>query len=232
MPFSSRESCLPRRRHENYAGMTMDKKMLVGVIIKRLKKEFPVLKCGLDFNNPFELLVSTILSAQSTDVHVNKVAKTLFMKYRTVKDFAAADRAVLEKDVSSVNFYRNKAQNIQNAAKIIVERFGGAVPQTMEELVTLPGVARKTANIVLYNAFGITEGIAVDTHVIRLAGRLGLTENTDPVKIEQDLMEITPKKEWGNLTHLLIYHGRKTCQARKMMHSECVLRDICPSKNL
>lgn len=201
-------------------------------IIKRLKKEFPVLKSALDFSNPFQLLVATILSAQTTDSHVNKVTETLFRKYKSVRDFSGVDPAVLEKDVSSVNFYRNKAKNIQNAAKMIIEKFNGEVPRTMEELVSLPGVARKTGNIVLYNAFGITDGIAVDTHVIRLANRLGLTKHDDPVKIEKDLMEIAPKKEWGNLTHLLIYHGRKTCQARKMMHSECVLRDICPSKDL
>jgi endonuclease-3 len=212
--------------------MAKDKKVLMAEIIKRLKKEFHVLKSALDFSNPFQLLVATILSAQTTDNHVNKVTETLFRKYKNVRDFAQADPAVLEKDVSSVNFYRNKAKNIQNAAKIIQEKFNGEVPRTMEELVSLPGVARKTGNIVLYNAFGITDGIAVDTHVIRLANRLGLTKHDDPVKIEKDLMEITPKKEWGNLTHLLIYHGRKTCQARKMMHAECVLRDICPSRDL
>jgi endonuclease III len=212
--------------------MIKDKKALMAEIIKRLKKEFPVLKSALDFSNPFQLLVATILSAQTTDNHVNKVTGTLFKKYKGVKDFANADPSVLEKDVSSVNFYRNKAKNIQNAAKMIIDKFGGEVPRTMEELVSLPGVARKTGNIVLYNAFGITDGIAVDTHVIRLANRLGLTKHDDPVKIEKDLMEIAPKKEWGNLTHLLIYHGRKTCQARKMMHAGCVLRDICPSRDL
>jgi endonuclease-3 len=212
--------------------MAKDNKALMAEIIKRLKKEFPVLKPALDFSDSFQLLVATILSAQTTDTHVNKVTETLFRKYKSVRDFAQAGPAALEKDVSSVNFYRNKAKNIQNAAKIIIEKFNGEVPRTMEELVSLPGVARKTGNIVLYNAFGITDGIAVDTHVIRLANRLGLTKHDDPVKIEKDLMEITPKKEWGNLTHLLIFHGRKTCQARKMMHSECVLRDICPSKDL
>jgi endonuclease III len=209
-----------------------DKKALMLQIIKRLKKEFPVLKSALNFNNPFELLVATILSAQTTDILVNKVTSGLFRKYANVRDFAMADRAALEKDLSSVNFYRNKARNIQDTAKIILEKFGGEVPQTMEELVSLPGVARKTGNIVLYNAFGITDGIAVDTHVIRLANRLGLTKQDDPVKIEKDLMEITPKKEWGNLTHLLIYHGRKTCGAKKPLHSECVLFDICPSREL
>jgi len=210
----------------------MDKKEVMAEIIRKLKKEYPVLKSALNFSSPFELLAATILSAQTTDVHVNKVTETLFKKYKNVNDFANTDPATLEKDVSSVNFYRNKARNIQNAARIIIEKFNGEVPRTMEDLISLPGVARKTANIVLYNVFGIIEGIAVDTHVIRLAGRLGLTKNEDPVKIEKDLMEIVPKKEWGNITHLLIFHGRKICQAKKPIHKDCVLFDICPSRNI
>ncbi len=210
----------------------MDKRIMMAEIIKRLKKEYPVLKSALNFSNPFQLLAATILSAQTTDLHVNKVTEILFKKYNGVKDFASANPAVLEKDVSTVNFYRNKARNIQNAAKIIIEKFGGEVPKSMEELISLPGVARKTANIVLYNAYGIIEGIAVDTHVIRLSSRLGLTKNDDPMKIERDLMEMTPKKEWGNITHLLIFHGRKVCQAKKPMHDACVLYDICPSNNI
>jgi endonuclease-3 len=210
----------------------MDKKEVMAEIIRKLKKEYPVLKSALNFSSPFELLAATILSAQTTDVHVNKVTETLFKKYKNVNDFANTDSATLEKDVSSVNFYRNKARNIQNAARIIIEKFNGEVPRTMEDLISLPGVARKTANIVLYNVFGIIEGIAVDTHVIRLAGRLGLTKNEDPVKIEKDLMEIVPKKEWGNITHLLIFHGRKICQAKKPIHKDCVLFDICPSRNI
>jgi endonuclease-3 len=210
----------------------MDKKEVMAEIIRKLKKEYPVLKSALNFSSPFELLAATILSAQTTDVHVNKVTETLFKKYKNVNDFANTDSATLEKDVSSVNFYRNKARNIQNAARIIIEKFNGEVPRTMEDLISLPGVARKTANIVLYNVFGIIEGIAVDTHVIRLTGRLGLTKNEDPVKIEKDLMEIVPKKEWGNITHLLIFHGRKICQAKKPMHRDCVLFDICPSRNI
>lgn len=212
--------------------MEMDKKEVMAEIIRKLKKEYPVLKSALNFSSPFELLAATILSAQTTDVHVNKVTETLFKKYKNVNDFANTDPATLEKDVSSVNFYRNKARNIQNAARIIIEKFNGEVPRTMEDLISLPGVARKTANIVLYNVFGIIEGIAVDTHVIRLAGRLGLTKNEDPVKIEKDLMEVVPKKEWGNITHLLIFHGRKICQAKKPMHKDCVLFDICPSRNI
>ena len=210
----------------------MDKKEVMAEIIRKLKKEYPVLKSALNFSSPFELLAATILSAQTTDVHVNKVTETLFKKYKNVNDFANTDPATLEKDVSSVNFYRNKARNIQNAARIIIEKFNGEVPRTMEDLISLPGVARKTANIVLYNVFGIIEGIAVDTHVIRLAGRLGLTKNEDPVKIEKDLMEVVPKKEWGNITHLLIFHGRKICQAKKPIHKDCVLFDICPSRNI
>lgn len=208
----------------------MDKKEMAIEVIRRLKKEFPVIKTALDFSNPFELLTATILSAQTTDVHVNKVTEPLFRKYKSVNDFANVDLATLEKDLSSINFYRNKSKNIQSTAKIVVEKFGGEVPRTMEDLTSLPGVARKTANIILFNVYGINEGIAVDTHVRRVAGRLGLTKNDDPVKIEKDLMEIIPKKEWGNITHLLIFHGRKTCQAKKPLHDKCVLVDICPSK--
>jgi endonuclease-3 len=201
-------------------------------IIERLKKEYPEPKTALSFSNPFELLIATILSAQSTDLHVNKVTENLFKKYRSVKDYANVSSEALQKDMSSINFYRTKARNIHESAKIIVENFNSKVPKTMEELVTLPGVARKTANIILSNAYGIDEGIAVDTHVKRLANRLGLTKNEDPVKIEKDLMEITPKSEWGNLSHLLIFHGRKICQAKKPKHRECVLYDICPSRNI
>ena len=201
-------------------------------IIKRLKKEYPEPKTVLAFSNPFDLLVATVLSAQTTDVHVNKVTENLFKKYKSVKDYADVSIETLQKDVSSINFYRTKAKNIHKSAKMIVENFNSKVPETMEELITLPGVARKTANIILSNAYGINEGIAVDTHVKRLANRLGLTKNEDPVKIEKDLMEITAKSEWGNLSHLLIFHGRKICQAKKPDHKECVLYDICPSRNI
>lgn len=201
-------------------------------VIKRLKKEYPGPKTALNFTDPFELLVATILSAQTTDVHVNKVTERLFKKYRTVKDYADVPLDTLKQDIRSVNFYNNKAKNIQAAAKMILGKFGSRVPKTMEELISLPGVARKTANIVLSNAFGINEGIAVDTHVKRVSYRLGLTKNEDPVKIERDLMEMTPKAEWGTLSHLLIFHGRKICQAKKPGHSECVLFDICPSRDI
>jgi endonuclease III len=209
----------------------MDTKGKAHEIIKLLKKEYPELKTVLHFGTPFELLVATILSAQTTDVLVNKITETLFKKYRTLKDYAEAPIETLQKDISSVNFYKTKAKNIQNTAKLIIEQFSSKVPKTMGELTSLPGVARKTANIILFNAYGINEGVAVDTHVKRLANRLGLTRNEDPVKIEQDLMKLIPKDEWGNITHLLIFHGRKICRARNPNHSECVLYNICPSKN-
>ncbi|HAK88055.1 MAG: endonuclease III [Nitrospirae bacterium GWC2_46_6] len=210
----------------------MDLKEQVSEILKRLRKEYPDPKTALTFGSPFELLVATILSAQATDVHVNKVTEKLFKKYKSIKDYSNADPDMLRKDVSSINFYRNKAKNIQASAKMIIERFNSKVPNTMDELTTLPGVARKTANIILSNVYGINEGIAVDTHVRRLAQRLGLTKNEDPVKIEKELMAVTPQKEWSNISHLLIFHGRKVCQAKKPMHKECVLYDICPSRNI
>jgi endonuclease-3 len=209
----------------------MDTKKQVTEILKRLKKEYAgTPQTALLYSTPFELLVATILSAQTTDVQVNKVTEKLFKTYRTIEDFANSSPEKLEKDVASVNFYRNKAKNICNAAHMILRQYGGNVPQNMEDLITLPGVARKTANIVLSSAYGINEGIAVDTHVKRLANRLGLTKHDDPVKIETDLVKITPRKEWGNLSHLLIFHGREICVARKPDHDACVLFDICPSK--
>jgi endonuclease-3 len=211
----------------------MDKKDKVAQIITRLKKEYSgTPQTVLRFNTPFELLVATIMSAQTTDVLVNKVTELLFKKYRSPEDFVNASPETLAQDIRSVNFFNNKAKNIHKTAMMIVEQFNGAVPQTMEELVSLPGVARKTANIVLSSAFGINEGIAVDTHVKRLAFRLGLTMYDDPVKIEQDLIAVTPKKEWGSLSHLLIFHGRAVCQAQRPKHNECVLFDICPSNRV
>jgi endonuclease-3 len=201
-------------------------------IIRRLKKEYPKPKTALNFKSPFELLVATILSAQATDAHVNKVTDNLFRKYKSVKDYKGASPEAFQHDLSSINFYKTKAKNIQAAAKMIDEHFDSKVPKTMDELTSLPGVARKTANIILSNVYGIHEGIAVDTHVKRLSYRLGLTKHEDPVKIEQDLMAITPKKDWGTLSHLLIFHGRKVCQAKKPNHGECVLCDICPSKDI
>ncbi len=210
----------------------MDRENQAEEILRRLKKLYPGPATALKFRTPFELLAATVLSAQSTDRQVNRITGGLFRKYKSVKDFADAPLEELRQDVSSVNFYKNKAKNIQNSAKLIVEQHGSKVPGTMHELVTLPGVARKTANIVLSNAYGINEGIAVDTHVKRLAQRLGLTKHLDPVKIERDLMEITPKKQWGDISHLLIFHGRSTCVAKKPKHAECVLFDICPSRDI
>ncbi len=201
-------------------------------ILRRLRREYPSPKVALNFNTPFELLVATILSAQTTDVHVNKVTENLFKKYRSVKDYADTPIENLQKDVSSVNFYKTKARNIQGTARMIIEKFHSEVPKTMDDLISLPGVARKTANIVLSNVYGIDEGIAVDTHVKRVSYRLGLTKNEDPVRSERDLMAITPREEWGNLSHLLIFHGRKICQAKKPKHQECVLYDICPSNKI
>jgi endonuclease-3 len=202
-------------------------------IIKRLKKVYANMPLtALRFSSPLELLVATMLSAQTTDVLVNKVTEGLFKKYRTVQAYADTPPEKLAQDIRSVNFFNNKAKNINKTATLLLEKFNGAVPQTMDELTMLPGVARKTANIVLSGAFGINEGIAVDTHVRRLAFRLGLTKHDDPVKIEQDLLAFTPRKEWGNLSHLLIFHGRAVCQARKPKHHECVLSDICPSRNI
>jgi len=201
-------------------------------IINRLKKEYPEQKTALHFRSPFDLLVATILSAQATDILVNKVTRDLFTKYTSVKDYADVPLERLQKDMSSINFYKTKAKNIQASAQIIVMNFHAKVPKTMEELTTLPGVARKTANIILSNAYGINAGIAVDTHVKRLSYRLGLTKNEDPVKIERDLMESLPKEDWSNLSHLLISHGRKICQAIKPKHQECVLSDICPSRDI
>ena len=210
----------------------MDAKEKVAEIIRRLRKEYPEPGTVLNFKNPFELLVATILSAQTTDVHVNKVTELLFKKYKSIKDYADVPLDILRKDIRSINFYNNKARNIQASAKMIMEQFGSKVPKSMDELTRLPGVARKTANIILFNAYGMNEGIAVDTHVKRVSSRLGLTQNEDPVKIERDLMAATPKEEWGYLTHLLIFHGRKICGAKKPRHSDCVLFDICPSRSI
>jgi endonuclease-3 len=206
-----------------------NKKNIVLKIIELLKKEYPNAKTALDYTNPLEILMATILSAQCTDKQVNIVTKSIFTKYKTPEDYANADLTRLEQDIRSTGFYRNKAKNIKNAGQMLVAKFDSKVPKTMEELLELPGVARKTANIVLSNAYGVIEGIAVDTHVRRLSQRLGLSKNTDPNKIEIDLMKIVPKKEWKRITNLLIFHGRNVCIARKPKCSACVLKEICPS---
>ena len=201
----------------------------VSEIIARLSKEYPGARIALKFSDPLELLVATILSAQTTDVTVNKVTPALFKKYRTSGDYASARLEEFEQEIKPTGFYHQKAASIIGAARVLSERFGGKVPRTMEEMVTLPGVGRKTANIVLFNAYGIIEGIAVDTHVRRVSGRLALTSNTDPEKIEKDLMEIIPRGRWGSFPYLLIEHGRAVCTAKKPNHESCVLKDICPS---
>lgn len=200
-----------------------------GKIMTLLDKIYKNPKTALNYKTPHELLAATILSAQCTDKRVNLVTKELFKKYKNVSDYAKADVIEFEKDIRSTGFFRNKAKNIINGAKIIVEKFGSNVPDTMEELITLPGVARKTANIVLTEAYGKVEGIAVDTHVRRLALRLGLTKNSNPDKVETDLLKITPKKDWGKVSNLLILHGRNVCTARNPNCKGCVLNKICPS---
>ncbi|HVE56118.1 MAG TPA: endonuclease III [Pyrinomonadaceae bacterium] len=208
--------------------MISDKQKRTDEIIERLKKEYPDAHCALNHTNAFELLVATILSAQCTDERVNIVTAELFRKYRTPQDYLDVSQEELAFDIKSINFFNNKTKSIQGAAQKIVENFKGEVPQTMDELLTLNGVARKTANVVLGNAFGIASGVVVDTHVLRLSQRLGLTEEKTPEKIEKDLSELVPKKYWVMFPHWLITHGRKTCNARKPNCAECVLEDICP----
>jgi endonuclease-3 len=199
------------------------------VITQRLRRLYPHTKCALDHTGPLELLVATILSAQCTDKKVNEVTIPLFKKYRSAQDFARARQEELEGYVHQTGFFRNKAKNIIAACALICSRFGGRVPDTMEELTSLPGVARKTANIVLANAFGKACGIAVDVHVKRLAGRLGLSAQSDPDKIEQDLLAIVPRRDWLDFNHLLVDHGRAVCMARTPRCPACALRDLCPS---
>jgi len=203
----------------------------VHAILQRLDEAYPAVTCALVHENPFQLLISTILSAQTTDERVNQVTRTLYQKYKTPKDFAYADPSELEKEIHPTGFFRNKTKSIMGASKKIVEEFGGEVPRTMEELLTLPGVARKTANVVLGTAFGIASGIVVDTHVARLSNRLDLSRNTDPKKIERDLMQVIPQDKWILFSHQLIWHGRKVCVARKPKCVECNLEEICYSKD-
>ncbi len=198
-------------------------------IVEILRKEYPDVKgTALHYTNPLELLVATILSAQTTDERVNIVTKVLFKKYRTASDYANADLEELQNDIKSINFYRNKAKYIKECCRIIVEEYDGKVPDSMEELIKLPGVSRKTANVVLSNAFRKDEGIVVDTHVMRLSQRLGLTEEKDRDKIEQDLMKKFPKEKWFDLANLLIAHGRRVCKARQPLCQKCVLKEMCP----
>jgi endonuclease-3 len=200
-------------------------------IIALLKKAYPDAKCSLNHSNPLELLIATILSAQCTDTRVNIVTADLFRKYRSCADYLKVPTSELQEDVRTTGFFRNKTKSIQGVCRILGER-GDQVPETMEELLELPGVARKTANVVMGNAFGIASGVVVDTHVSRLSRRLGLTENKSPEKIEQDLVERVPKKDWIDFSHLLIYHGRQTCKARKPVCEKCVVEKLCPSSRL
>ncbi len=201
----------------------------VNAIIIELRCLYPQATCSLDFTNPLELLVATQLSAQCTDERVNIVTQKLFQKYRSVADFANAHPEELEQDIHSTGFYRNKAKNIRAACQRIIAVYGGEVPRTMPDLLSLPGVARKTANVVLGNAFGIVEGFVVDTHIGRLSRRFGWTKHTDPVKVEQDLMRIVPRADWLDLSHLLIFHGRAICTARNPLCARCTLVHLCPS---
>jgi len=198
-------------------------------VIELLEKQYPEAKTALNYTSPLEILIATILSAQTTDERVNIVTKTLFKKYKTPQDYVTVDIKELEEDIHSTGFYHNKARNLQACAKMLIEKFDSKVPRTMAELVELPGVARKTANIVLYCAYGIVEGIAVDTHVRRLSQLLGLADTDNADKIELQLMQITPKEDWMKLTDVLIFHGRQVCIARRPKCEACVLNQICPS---
>jgi len=201
-------------------------------IIRRLKRAYPGAKCSLNHSNPFELLIATILSAQCTDERVNIVTADLFRKYTKPEDYLKVSPRELEKDIQSTGFFRNKTKSIQGASKLLSEEYGSQVPHTMDELLELPGVARKTANVVLGNAFGIKAGVVVDTHVTRLSHRLSLTQQKTAEKIEQDLIPIVPRKDWVIFPHLMIYHGRKICKARNPLCAECTIEKQCPSSSL
>lgn len=201
-------------------------------IIRLLREAHPDARCALDYSSPLQLLVATILSAQCTDERVNKVTPALFARFPTAEALAGADREELEQIIHSTGFYRNKAKNVQEACRRIVTEYGGEVPSDMDKLLTLTGVARKTANVVLGNCFAIADGVVVDTHVKRLAERLGLSAQTDPEKIERDLMAITPREEWIDLSHLLIFHGRRFCDARKPKCAQCSVSHLCPAANV
>lgn len=211
---------------------TIDLKQRTRRIITQLKKEYPDARCSLNHANPLELLIATILSAQCTDERVNLVTAELFRKYRRAEDYLSVEQAELEQDIHSTGFFRNKAKAIQGACRMIVEEYGGEVPADIERLLRLPGVARKTANVVLGNAYDIASGVVVDTHVARLAQRLGLTTHEQPEKIERELLELVPRKDWIIFSHLLIAHGRKVCKARVPLCGECVSEPLCPSSLL
>ena len=204
-------------------------KKRIGEILKRLKKEYPDAKCSLNYTNAFELLIATILSAQCTDERVNKVTATLFQKYKQPADYLAVPEEQLQDEIRTTGFFRNKTRSIRGTSQKLIDTYNSKVPSTMDELLTLPGVARKTANVVLGNAFGISDGVVVDTHVRRVSQRLRLTKHTDPDKIEQDLMKLVPRKDWTKFSHMLIYHGRYICKAIRPECENCLLNDLCPS---
>ena len=212
-----------------YSGPEPGSKEQIEAIIAELRRLYPASTCTLNFSTPLELLVATQLAAQCTDERVNKVTEQLFQKYRTVEDYATASQEELEQDIRSTGFYRNKAKNIRAASQRIITNYNGEVPRTMTDLLSLAGVARKTANVVLGYAFGVIVGVVVDTHVGRLSRRLGWTQNEDPVKVEQDLMRIIPERDWLDISHLLIFHGRSICYARKPLCEQCSLAPLCPS---
>jgi endonuclease-3 len=212
-----------------YAGPKPGSPEQIRAITAELRRLYPDAICSLDFSNPLELLIATQLSAQCTDERVNLVTRDLFQKYRSAEDYAKVSQEELEQDIRSTGFYRNKAKNIRAACQLLITNYDGKVPGTMADLLKLPGVARKTANVVLGNAFGIIEGFVVDTHIGRLARRFGWTKNEDPAKVEQDLMRLIPRHDWLDLSHLLIYHGRAICQARKPLCQQCTLSKLCPS---
>ena len=212
--------------------MNPDLKQRTRKIISALKRAYPDAKCALNHSNAFELLIATILSAQCTDARVNIVTADLFRKYRKPEDYLQVSPATLQKEIRTTGFFRNKTKSIQGASKMLSEKYSGRVPKTMEEMLELPGVARKTANVVLGNAFGISSGIVVDTHVTRLSRRLGLTTQKNAEKIENDLIELVPKKDWIIFSHLLIFHGRNICKARNPLCADCVVEKFCPSSFL
>ncbi|HUI28612.1 MAG TPA: endonuclease III [Candidatus Acidoferrales bacterium] len=226
MPVSAIQAKTRKEAKSNFAGISV--KDRAKKVLELLKREYPDARAALSFSSPFELLIATILSAQCTDARVNMVTPGLFAKYPSPKSLAGADRKELEKEIKSTGFFRQKAKSILSTSKSIVEKYDGEVPRTMEELLTLDGVGRKTANVVLGNAFGIP-GIAVDTHVRRLSRRLGFSKEDDPTKIEFDLMDLFPPKDWAMLSHLLISHGRRVCTARLPKCEGCIVNKLCPS---
>ena len=205
---------------------------MINKIIEILDNEYPNAECSLDFMTPLQLLIAVILSAQSTDAQINKLTPALFERFKTAKDFANADIAELEQYVKSSGFYKNKAKNIRNTCKILDENYNGKVPETMEDLTSLPGVGRKTANEVMLNAFNKCEGIAVDTHAKRISNRIGLSYEEDPLKIEQDLLKKIRQEDWHKMNHLFVYHGRATCTARNPKCNECCIKDYCKKNNV